>query len=174
MSLYNIHKDRQIEEQDLHWGEEIEYHLYTFDENNQKVRLACDADEIMTKFAEYMDLLESFKTDDGNAESQDIELFGFDQEDRKDNKPDFKLLPEFGNFMIEAVPLDPYGAYSDPDQLLKCQERIKFRRDFMTKFLKANGNATLISTSASPILGMTDCCISQNAEFQAQIDKAKS
>ena len=78
ISLYNIHKDRQIEEQDLHWGEEIEYHLYTFDENNQKVRLACDADEIMTKFAEYMDLLESFKTDDGNAESQDIELFGFD------------------------------------------------------------------------------------------------
>ena len=99
----------------MHWGEEIEYHLYTFDENNQKVRLACDADEIMTKFAEYMDLLESFKTDDANTESQDIELFGFDQEDREDMKPDFKLLPEFGNFMIEAVPLDPYGSYSDPE-----------------------------------------------------------
>ena len=30
-------------------------------------------------------------------------------------KPDFKLMPEFGNWMIEAVPTDPYGAYSDPD-----------------------------------------------------------
>jgi len=27
-NLYNIYKDRFIEEKDLHWGEEIEYHLY--------------------------------------------------------------------------------------------------------------------------------------------------
>ena len=42
-------------------------------------------------------------------------------------KPDFKLLPEFGNWMIEAVPTDPYGAYSDPDQLLSCAEKISRR-----------------------------------------------
>ena len=35
-------------------------------------------------------------------------------------EPDFKLLPEFTNFMIEAVPLEPYGAYQDGVQLLKC------------------------------------------------------
>lgn len=27
-NLYNIYKDRQIDVNDLHWGEEIEYHLY--------------------------------------------------------------------------------------------------------------------------------------------------
>ena len=32
VKLYSIHKDRQIEAEDLHWGEEIEYHLYAFDE----------------------------------------------------------------------------------------------------------------------------------------------
>ena len=42
-------------------------------------------------------------------------------------KPDFKLLPEFGNWMIEAVPTDPYGAYSDPGQLLSCREKITGR-----------------------------------------------
>ena len=43
------------------------------------------------------------------------------------SKPDFKLLPEFGNWMIEAVPTDPYGAYSNPDQLLACRQKISNR-----------------------------------------------
>lgn len=34
MKLWNVHKDRQIEPEDLHWGEEIEYKLYKFDEAN--------------------------------------------------------------------------------------------------------------------------------------------
>jgi len=34
MKLYNVHKDKQIEPQNLHWGEEIEYKLYQFDEAN--------------------------------------------------------------------------------------------------------------------------------------------
>jgi len=42
-------------------------------------------------------------------------------------KPDFKLLPEFGNWMIEAVPTDPYGAYGDPTQLLSCKTKIANR-----------------------------------------------
>ena len=32
VKLWNIHKDRQIDAQDLHWGEEIEYHMYKFDD----------------------------------------------------------------------------------------------------------------------------------------------
>ena len=51
MRLYNIHKDREIALEDLHWGEEIEYSLYKLDENRRKVQLTCDADDIMTKFA---------------------------------------------------------------------------------------------------------------------------
>ena len=42
-------------------------------------------------------------------------------------KPDFKLLPEFGNWMIEAVPTDPYNSYHDPDQLLSCKVKISAR-----------------------------------------------
>ena len=38
-----------------------------------------------------------------------------EKEDELEIKPDFKLLPEFGNWMIEAVPIEPYGAYSDPN-----------------------------------------------------------
>ena len=48
-------------------------------------------------------------------------------EEPADLKPDFKLLPEFGNWMIEAVPIEPYGAYSDPTQLLLCKDKIANR-----------------------------------------------
>ena len=52
MKLYNIHKDREIALEDLHWGEEIEYSLYKFDEAGNRVQLTCDADDIITSFTE--------------------------------------------------------------------------------------------------------------------------
>ena len=35
---------------DLHWGEEIEYHIYKFDEKSQSVKLACDGNAIIEEF----------------------------------------------------------------------------------------------------------------------------
>ncbi len=128
VKLYNIHKDRQIEEKDLHWGEEIEYHMYNFDEASNKVRLACDADDIIEKFEQYTSMLDDFGDDEMNSQMQDIALFGFNEAERSEmGDPDFKLLPEFGNFMIEAVPNEPYGAYGDPNELLKCESKISNR-----------------------------------------------
>ena len=43
----------------------------------------------------------------------------------------------------------------------------------MTKFLNAHGNAAMISTAASPILGMDDAVISRNPDLQAQINDFK-
>ena len=114
--LFRKHKDVQIDAADLHWGEEIEYHMYSFDDQNKEVKLSCDADDILTDFAAQQDLLAEFDAD--KEESKD---------DSIDSKPDFKLMPEFGNWMIEAVPAEPYGAYSDPDQLLSCRKRIDER-----------------------------------------------
>ena len=50
-------------------------------------------------------MLSSFDAEMGLVEETKEEL----------EQPDFKLLPEFGNWMIEAVPIEPYGAYSDPN-----------------------------------------------------------
>lgn len=49
-NLHNIYKDRQIEEKDLHWGEEIEYHLYHIDHETKTVKLSCDASDILAKY----------------------------------------------------------------------------------------------------------------------------
>jgi len=116
MKLYNVHKDRFIEIEDLHWGEEIEYKLYKFDDANQSVKLSCDADEIITDFTTQSAVFENF--DDTDEETKAIEAL------TEMEKPDFKLLPEFGNWMIEAVPTDPYSTYHCPNSLLSCRAKI--------------------------------------------------
>jgi hypothetical protein len=85
----------------LHWGEEIEYHLYSLDKKKNTAKLSCDASDILRDFNE---ILESGVED-----------------------PGFKLLPEFGNWMIEAVPSVPYKNYADPNNLLSCFEKISTR-----------------------------------------------
>ena len=112
VKLYNVHKDRQIDAADLHWGEEIEYHMYAFNDQYKTVQLSCDGD----------DVIEEFNNDSEGLSSFDADIAG--DIDEPEFKADFKLLPEFGNWMIEAVPLEPYGAYSDPEQLLACKDKI--------------------------------------------------
>lgn len=50
MKLYNVHKDREIAPENLHWGEEIEYKLYKFDRENRDVKLTCIAANVINEF----------------------------------------------------------------------------------------------------------------------------
>lgn len=97
-NLHSIFKKRQIEAQNLHWGEEIEYHLYSIDEKTRTVKLCCDASGILKEI---------------NPDTQSMN--------------GFKLMPEFGDWMIEAVPSAPYNAYSRPEELLSCLDKISLR-----------------------------------------------
>lgn len=45
--LHHAFQEKQIEPQSLHWGEEIEYHLYSLDHKNKQVKLCCDAQGIL-------------------------------------------------------------------------------------------------------------------------------
>lgn len=83
LAIYHAHKDRHIEENDLHWGEEIEYSVFSMSDP-ERAQLFSDA------FS---------KIDEFNQSHQDKELH---------------LQPEFGNWMIEAVPSAPYGDLRDP------------------------------------------------------------
>ena len=121
MKLYNVHKDREIAPEDLHWGEEMEYMLYKFDEESKQVLLSCDADDVITEFTALAQVFEGF---DNNENEEDRKAM---EELTEMEKPNFKLLPEYGNWMIEAVPTVPYGAYEDPTQLLSCKEKISCR-----------------------------------------------
>jgi len=70
-----------------------------------------------------------------------------------DHKPDFKLLPEFGNWMIEAVPAAGYGSCADPTQLLSCNKKINNRRKILQKILLKHGDGTTkIASTATPLI----------------------
>lgn len=85
-----------------------------------------------------------------------------------EEKPDFKLLPEFGNWMIEAVPSAPYGSCADPAQLLSCLAKINNRRKILQKVLKSHGDGTIkiVSTATPIILGTPNSMTSQDPEMK--------
>jgi ribosomal protein S1 len=47
LDIYNAHKDKHRERRDLHWGEELEYTLFHFDEKNNKVQLSNSAFDLI-------------------------------------------------------------------------------------------------------------------------------
>lgn len=148
VKLFNIHKDRQIKKEDLHWGEEIEYHLYSFNDEAKRCQLSCDADDILTEF---------------NSALEEL---------KEEDKPEFNLMPEFGSWMLEAVPSSPYGAYSDPEHLLSCFDKICNRRASLQKLVEKDRSVSLISMASSPILGTENCVSSNNPDLQVQIEHA--
>ena len=48
--IFEAHKNRQIRQQDLHWGEEIEYSLYQFDPSTHRVCLSNQALKLIEEF----------------------------------------------------------------------------------------------------------------------------
>ncbi len=100
LEIHAAHKDKHKERRDLHWGEEMEYNLFVFDEANNRVRLSNEAFDL---------------------------LHEFNEEYQKQPDHEIDLHPEFGNWMVEAVPSRPYGAMEDLKDLLSCFGKIKRR-----------------------------------------------
>lgn len=78
LEIYFAQKDKHRERRDLHWGEELEYTLFVFDEENKRIQLSNNA----------FDLLHEFNEE--HREGTDLQ--------------EIDLHPEFGNWMVEAVP----------------------------------------------------------------------
>lgn len=93
LTLYKAHKDRHIEKKDLHWGEEIEYTLFSIDSQIRKAWLANQGYSLIQGFNSMGD-------------------------------KDIQLQPEFGNWMVEAVPKTPYNSIEDLEDLMSCDLKI--------------------------------------------------
>lgn len=68
------------------------------------------------------------------------------------NKYDIMLMPEFGGWMIEAVPKAPYDSLIDAGELLSCEEKLHYRRFALQKFCKEKG-VQIVSLANAPSLG---------------------
>ena len=159
-NLFKKYKDINIPKEKLHWGEEIEYHLYSFREDENLVLISCDAPAILKKYSELEEAGEKF---------------------------DFKMLPEFGSWMLEATPNLPYGAYSEGENLLVSAKSIKLRRSQLQKILddyksevqegtdhldKGQDNLYVMSTATVPNMGSKGNMTSFDAEDKARYEEA--
>ena len=106
VSLYEAHKGRSIPLKDLKWGEEMEYQLYVKDQEKKSISLSNRGPELIQVF-------NSSKV----AANTDI-----------------MLMPEFGGWMIEAVPSKPYDSIIDAAELLSCEEKLYKRREVLDEF----------------------------------------
>ena len=105
-SVYSAHKDRFIAIKDLKWGEEMEYQIYKQDKSNSLMKLSNRGPELINIF---------------NSSPLVV------------NK-EIILMPEFGSWMVEAVPSAPYSSLVDAAELLSCEEKLHDRRATLDKF----------------------------------------
>ena len=100
VSVYNAHKNKYIPLKDLKWGEEMEYQLYNNDPSTKSIILSNRGPE----------LIQEFNQSKYAAHSQVL------------------LMPEFGGWMVEAVPTKPYDSIIDAESLLSCEDKLHVRR----------------------------------------------
>ncbi|CAD6191449.1 unnamed protein product [Caenorhabditis auriculariae] len=126
VNLY--HKLKFRERSELKWGDEVEYTIVKFDDENKKVRVSCRASQLLKKL---------------KSEEERNNSLG------RPNK--FLWTPEFGAYMIEGTPGSPYGG------LLECfshvEEDMKLRRKDIQRLLREDES---ILSMSFPSFGVRD------------------
>ncbi|KAF9567957.1 glutamate-cysteine ligase catalytic subunit [Agrocybe pediades] len=127
LHIWDRLKDRHGDE--LLWGDEVEYMVVSFDNEQKNAKLSLRQTEILAKL---------------NAIVDDIGA------DCPDNISVPKFHPEYGRFMLESTPGAPYTG-SIPD-LLSVESNMRYRRNLARKHL--NPNEIPITFTSFPRLGV--------------------
>lgn len=111
----DVSKYKAVESFDpIYWGDELEAHVVEFDEENKRVRIVTDLEEIY----DYVN-------------------------DPKVNDISFKIVPEYGAWMIETTPKEPYFTVNNLDPVIISLED---RHKVITKHLRKDEHVLLTST----------------------------
>ncbi|KAJ3255546.1 hypothetical protein HK103_006182 [Boothiomyces macroporosus] len=115
----------------LLWGEEVEYCVVKFDDENKTAKLYLDADEVLFKL---MDL-------EKQSLSQGLVF-------------ESSWKPEYARYMLEGTPGLPYGATLN--DLLLVEDNMKKRRVLASSFL--GEGVEILSLTNFPMLGAGKFC----------------
>lgn len=139
LNLFNKLKNRKSD--CLKWGDEIEYMLVKFDDENKTARLKLGCEQIV-----------------------------WDISEKERNGEDVECLwrPEFAGYMIEGTPGRPYGGLLAHFNLVEAN--MKFRREQMTKFI-GDPTSTLMSLTVFPRLGCAPCFTYPEIKIDADLHK---
>uniref|UniRef100_A0A671EZE1 Glutamate--cysteine ligase n=1 Tax=Rhinolophus ferrumequinum TaxID=59479 RepID=A0A671EZE1_RHIFE len=121
LHIYHAVKDRQKDV--LKWGDEVEYMLVSFDHENKKVQLVLSGEEVLETL----------------------------QEKGERTNPNHPTLwrPEYGSYMIEGTPGQPYGGTMS--EFNTVEDNMRQRRKEATSLLKEN--QALCTITSFPRLG---------------------
>ncbi|KAH8695005.1 putative glutamate-cysteine ligase Gcs1 [Talaromyces proteolyticus] len=137
LAIWNRAKGKERDA--LLWGDEVEYLVVALDDDKHKVRLSLRQAEILKSLARN----EALWRVGGNVPSMSSKR---DDEDL----PTFH--PEFGRFMLEATPGQPWGI--DFRDLLKVESNMRWRREIAKSHMAANEYPITLTTF--PRLGTKD------------------
>ncbi|KAI9023558.1 glutamate-cysteine ligase-domain-containing protein [Phycomyces nitens] len=113
--LHIYHSQKGQKKQSLLWGDEVEYVVVDVDEKAKRTRLSLRVFEVLAEL----------------QESEQAYLEG-----KTKVVPDALWRPEYGRFMIEGTPGEPYGAtFQD---LLTVEPSMKLRRQLALSAMKPN------------------------------------
>lgn len=124
INTYHRLKDRRND--NLKWGDEVEYILTSWDHDKKTCMLSLRGEEVINILNQH----KKSHPDDGFA----------------------NWNPEYAKYMIEGIPSTPYG--HSAKELLSVEQNMKRRRKLAERFL--NSNELLISLTSFPILGTLD------------------
>ncbi|KAJ5956572.1 hypothetical protein N7501_010851 [Penicillium viridicatum] len=137
--LANWRRARGKERDALLWGDEVEYLVVALDDPTKKARLSLAQAEILKSLARDEELWKS-------GSGKGTETGDHDGEE----PPHFH--PEFGRFMLEATPGQPWGiGFKD---LLKVESNMKWRREVAKAHMAPN--EVPITLTTFPRLGTND------------------
>lgn len=130
VALYNANKDKFIPLEELKWGEEMEYQIYQVG----TVGSGEDERKRMLLSNQGPALIKEFNEANANLEH------------------DIVLMPEFGGWMVEAVPAMPYMSIIDVNELLSTGPKLHKRRAVLEEYFSKKG-LCLVSMTNVPNLG---------------------
>ncbi|GAA6020450.1 hypothetical protein JCM11491_000251 [Sporobolomyces phaffii] len=114
LSVWEKLKDRTGDR--LMWGDEIEYMIISYDDEDKNARLSLRQEEILADLQS-----DALKRKEGNpGKSACIPVFH----------------PEYGRYMLESTPGEPYGATLE--DLLLVEGNMRFRRKLAQSRMKPN------------------------------------
>lgn len=121
LKLYQKFHESKLKKPPVLWGDEIEFHILNFDHEKKEIKLQCDIDYIYKKFAEL-----------NEKEGQE-----------------FQIQPEYGAWMLETVPTEPFKYCCD---LVPVIRNMSLRHSVIQSLLE--NNDTIFSIPVFPLLGM--------------------
>ena len=116
-----------IEGDMLRWGDELEYGIFKIDEQGHSVRLSLRAPEIMKQLRQREEAA-------GDSAGQSC-----------------GWMPEFGSWMVEGTPGQPYSGYAA--DLLLVERNMRIRRARLLAALAADEICPTVT--AFPLMGST-------------------